>query len=519
MIKTPFRLVAVSAYLIAVATVVGLEPTAHAASSVEVQITGQAGIPSTASAVAINLTATNASQPGWAVAYPCGSPLPTSSTINYSPNQGSIANSAIVEIGSNGRICLYALNDVDLIVDVQGWFPANATYTALNPQRLLDTRTTGNSPNNTTIQTQITGQAGIPSTASAVAINLTATNASQPGWAVAYPCGSPLPTSSTINYSPNQGSIANSAIVEIGSNGRICLYALNDVDLIVDVQGWFPANATYTALNPQRLLDTRTGLGVIAPAPPANAAFAEFFTGNTGLSNFDTGVYHRDDVLVAQTQWTGDHDMNCGDPTTQRMIHRNAPAETFYLCRDHLMTSVGDTSGYSIAWFSPKQTFQGGSQTRVSWEVSVTDLGARQWWEVSIVPVGSPFLATVDWVANTAQIATYDSRSVVVGTGPYGNDGNIVTEGISRDPLGFGHVCGSGAADPEACASKAIRRPFSITDNRNGTITFEYLGSAYTYTGSFPSQFKVYFKDHNYTPDKDGVPVGHTWHWDSIVVS
>jgi hypothetical protein len=148
----------------------------------------------------------------------------------------------------------------------------------------------------------------------------------------------------------------------------------------------------------------------------------------------------------------------------------------------------------------------------------VTDLGNRQWWEVSIVPLGSPYLATVDWVAKTAQIASYDNQSVVVGKGPYGNDGNIVTQGVSRDPLGWGHVCGSDGVDPTGCASKTIRRTFTITDNLNGTITFDYLGQRYTYPGKFPDQFRVYFKDHNYTPDKDGVPVGHTWHWDNIVV-
>ena len=74
--------------------------------------------------------------------------------------------------------------------------------------------------------------------------------------------------------------------------------------------------------------------------------------------------------------------------------------------------------------------------------------------------------------------------------------------------------------DPEACTSKAIRRPFSITDNRNGTITVSYAGFAtYTVPGSFPAGgFNVVFKDHNYTPDKDGAPVGYTWHWDNIIV-
>ena len=74
--------------------------------------------------------------------------------------------------------------------------------------------------------------------------------------------------------------------------------------------------------------------------------------------------------------------------------------------------------------------------------------------------------------------------------------------------------------DPEGAASKAIRRPFSVTDNRNGTLTVNYGGFAtYTVPGSFPAgEFRVVFKDHNYTPDKELIPVGHTWHWDNIVI-
>ena len=190
------------------------------------------------------------------------------------------------------------------------------------------------------------------------------------------------------------------------------------------------------------------------------------------------------------------------------------------------MTSIGDTSGYSIGWFSPDadrngraDVFSSADTDTISWDVNVTDLGNRQWWEVVLVAEGTPFLTTVDWVAETAEIEPYHPETIAVGKGPYGSDGNIFSGGQSRDPLGLGHVCGSGAADPEGCASKAIRRSFSMHDNNNGTITFDFLGRKYTYPGEFPDEFEVYFKDHNYTPDKDGVPVGHTWHWDNVSVS
>lgn len=251
------------------------------------------------------------------------------------------------------------------------------------------------------------------------------------------------------------------------------------------------------------------------PAGSDGDEFVEDFTGDTGLERFDTGVYHRDDVLVANETWTGDHDQACGPPDTQRTIHRDRPDESFYLCRDHLMTSVGDTSGYSIAWFSPKQVFQRGAHRSISWDANVTDLGGRQWWEVVLVPEGAPFLATVDWIAGTAGIDSYHPETIEVGIGPFGRSGTIFSGGESRAPLGWMHVPD---ADPEGAASKAIRRPFRMVDNLDGTITFTYLGETYTYPGRFPDRFRVYFKDHNYTPDKDGVPAGHTWHWDTIVV-
>ena len=251
----------------------------------------------------------------------------------------------------------------------------------------------------------------------------------------------------------------------------------------------------------------------------------ETFAGNTGLDRFDYGIYHRDTDLVRTKTWSGDHDLACGSPDTQRTIHRNSPSESFYMCRDHLMTSIGDTSGYSTGWFEPKQTFTSGTQ--VSWDVNVTDLGGRQWFEVAILPASfnsgvadCPHCAAIDWMANPSGptgLPKYPAGSVVVGNGPFGGDLRVSTNGKDREVAKDYSVC---EFDPEGCASKAIRRTFSVTDNRNGTVTVNYGGfKTFTVPGSFPaSGFNVVFKDHNYTPDKDGKPIGHTWHWDNIII-
>ena len=506
-----------------------------AGSVTELQITGRAGVPNNASAVVLNLTAADATTTGYVTAYPCGSTRPNASNLNYTPGT-PIANSATVPIGNGGKVCLYTNSPVNLIADINGWYPANNSFTTTTPTRLLDTRPARTGAGSVT-ELQITGRAGVPNNASAVVLNLTAADATTTGYVTAYPCGSTRPNASNLNYTPGT-PIANSATVPIGNGGKVCLYTNSPVNLIADINGWYPANNSFTTTTPTRLLDTRPPAAPDArrsdaraptPASPAvpGGQFVETFDGNTGLERFDFGIYHRDpvdSVMVANTQWTGDHDLNCGSPDTQRLIHRSNKAESFYMCRDHLMTSIGDTAGYSTGYFAPKQTFS--NATTVSWDVNLTDLGGRQWWEVAIVPAtfrsgvaDCPQCSVIDWLSTVSHLPAYPC-----GIGRRRRRSRRPETSTCRPTVSTAtsrQTCKSALTDPEACASKAIRRPFSITDNRNGTITVNYGGfDTYTVPGSFPAGgFNVIFKDHNYTPDKDGKPVGHTWHWDNIVVA
>jgi RNA 3'-terminal phosphate cyclase len=56
-----------------------------------------------------------------------------------------------------------------------------------------------------------------------------------------YPCGSSRPTASTLNFTPG-GVVANAAIAKVGTGGKVCLYTQTASDLIVDVNGFFPAS-------------------------------------------------------------------------------------------------------------------------------------------------------------------------------------------------------------------------------------------------------------------------------------
>ena len=130
-------------------------------------------------------------------------------------------------------------------------------------------------PAGSTYELQVTGRAGVPNDATAVVLNITSADARGTGFVSAYPCGTSRPNASNLNYGVG-APIANSAIVKVGTGGKVCLFtADSDTELIVDINGWFPTGSAYTSAAPMRLLDTRPGLSTVdgvadgdgAPAP------------------------------------------------------------------------------------------------------------------------------------------------------------------------------------------------------------------------------------------------------------
>jgi parallel beta helix pectate lyase-like protein len=122
-----------------------------------------------------------------------------------------------------------------------------AAYYTLTPCRLIDTRgptgplggpaLSGGADRNFTIG----GNCGVPSTATALAVNITVTQPTMPGHLRFYAGGDPLPPVSTINYSAGQ-TRANNAVVTLGPNGDFvvrCVQSGGTVQLIVDVVGYF----------------------------------------------------------------------------------------------------------------------------------------------------------------------------------------------------------------------------------------------------------------------------------------
>jgi len=105
-------------------------------------------------------------------------------------------------------------------------------------------------PANTWRSVAVGGQVGIPSSGvSAVEVTLTAVSPTVGGnvYLAADGVSNP-PIVTALIYdggpSPSPGSISNTAIVAVGSNGKIQAQATAAVNLVLDVQGYYTAGQT-----------------------------------------------------------------------------------------------------------------------------------------------------------------------------------------------------------------------------------------------------------------------------------
>ena len=86
---------------------------------IELPLAGRNGISPTASAAVLTIAATDATENGYVTVWPCGTWQPLASSLNLAP--GSIAgNSVVAPIGADGKVCLRAYPQANLIVDVDG---------------------------------------------------------------------------------------------------------------------------------------------------------------------------------------------------------------------------------------------------------------------------------------------------------------------------------------------------------------------------------------------------------------
>lgn len=236
---------------------------------------GSCNVPSNAQAYSLNITVVPHTALGYLTVWPTGSAFPLVSTLNSMDGQ-VVANAAIVPAGTAGEISLFASDDTDLFIDINGYFASPGSeglaFYPVPPCRVADTRSFGGKTGPFGPPEMTAGEArdfpitssscDIPSSAQAYALNMTVSPVQTLSYLTTWPTGAAFPTVSTLN-DLNGGLVANAAIVPAGTGGDVEVYVTDATDVIIDINGYFappgsPGALSFYPLSPCRVADTRS---------------------------------------------------------------------------------------------------------------------------------------------------------------------------------------------------------------------------------------------------------------------
>ena len=221
------------------------------------QIWGYNGIPYGTSAVVLNVTVTGPTTAGYLTVYPSGAPRPMASNLNFAAGQ-TVPNRVIVGVGPDGSVTIFnGLGTVDVVIDMNGWFtgpgmssqPGSAFITGI-PSRIYDSRTCAcKIPPGYFTDFPLTG-----SQATALSLNVTATNETAYGYLTVYPDDGSQgqnqepPLASDLNFRPGQ-TVANMTVVMLPSDTAFNVFnGAGYTDVILDLDGFYgPAIAGLVA--------------------------------------------------------------------------------------------------------------------------------------------------------------------------------------------------------------------------------------------------------------------------------
>lgn len=217
------------------------------------------GVPTGATAVVLTVTAIAPSGPGNLRVYPDtggqGSTAPPAvSVVNYRPGTDT-ADLAVVAVPADGTVDIATFgSSVNVALDVTGY--TTGGYQPVAPARILDTRTgaggvTGPITPGSPDTVQVAGVAGVPATAQAVVMTVTAVLPQGAGnlrvfpdlYGYGYAHGQPAPPVVSVNYIPGQDS-ADLAVVEVPADGAVGFETFGSpVQVTMDVVGYLPTDA------------------------------------------------------------------------------------------------------------------------------------------------------------------------------------------------------------------------------------------------------------------------------------
>jgi hypothetical protein len=232
-----------------------------------------AGVPTDTIALAVNVTITGTSGAGFATAFAAtdGTPPPTSTVNSDGPNQTRSAT-VIVSAATSG-IAVYANSATDVVVDVFGYFTgtsggASSTglFTAVDPQRVLDTRE--RSPLGTNVPLYPNGglELQLPGDSAIAAYMIAAVDA-EPGYLTTFPAGTARPGTATATMSVQGEVVANLAFSQRSTRG-LSVFSHAQSHVVIDLAGWFSGIIRTASQPPPTNTPPATAAGPPPPQPP-----------------------------------------------------------------------------------------------------------------------------------------------------------------------------------------------------------------------------------------------------------
>lgn len=206
-------------------------------------------------AVMLNLTATGSASRGYVSAWACDDAAPATSVVNVDAARAT-ANGIVLPYTSSA-LCFSSSVPLHLIADLTGVVTGGDVRVGPS-HRIYDSRDGTPHRAGRTYRIPVAGGPGVDDQASVALVNVTAARPATDGWLVVEACGAGS-TASTMNFLA--GEVVPHFTFSALAGGDVCVTSSADVHVIVDAFGWAESTSPIRAITPQRLLDTRNGIG------------------------------------------------------------------------------------------------------------------------------------------------------------------------------------------------------------------------------------------------------------------